>query len=163
MRAVLSRALSLKQPWAWLIAMGIKRVELRSWWPEEPPGWILLHAGAKMECRATVEHVRARLTKTELRLFDQALQVGLPTSSFVAAVLIIECVGGGDVIRSQRRWFPEDMRHSSGANGKPWTHRLFPWWIRQSHQLDKAIPARGQLGLWTPETGARARALKELT
>ena len=31
------KALSFKQPWAWLVAVGIKEVENRTWWLHMPP------------------------------------------------------------------------------------------------------------------------------
>ena len=42
------KALSIRQPWAWLIASGIKDVENRSW-PTKFRGRIYIHAGKKMD------------------------------------------------------------------------------------------------------------------
>src|SRR5438552_3865539 len=36
---------SVKQPWAGLLISGVKRFEVRSWYPKEP-GWLLVHASS---------------------------------------------------------------------------------------------------------------------
>lgn len=51
-------ALTVKQPWASLIALGLKTVENRSWEPGLDPGdEFLLHAGATIDKHAP-EHLR---------------------------------------------------------------------------------------------------------
>lgn len=42
------RALSIQQPWAWLIVKGYKDIENRSW-PTKHRGKILIHAGKKFD------------------------------------------------------------------------------------------------------------------
>lgn len=42
------KALSIQQPWAWLIVNGYKSVENRSW-PTKIRGEILIHAGKKID------------------------------------------------------------------------------------------------------------------
>lgn len=42
------RALSIQQPWAWLIVNGHKPVENRDW-PTNVRGWIGIHAGKKFD------------------------------------------------------------------------------------------------------------------
>jgi hypothetical protein len=41
---LVSKAISIKQPWAWAIIEGLKRVENRSW-PTNYRGPLLIHAG----------------------------------------------------------------------------------------------------------------------
>ena len=41
-------ALSVQQPWAWLIVNGLKPVENRDW-PTRVRGWIGIHAGKKFD------------------------------------------------------------------------------------------------------------------
>jgi len=40
----MSRAISLRQPWAWCLLHG-KDVENRDWWMPQFKGWLLIHAG----------------------------------------------------------------------------------------------------------------------
>ena len=42
------RALSIKQPWSWLIVQGIKTIENRDW-PTKFRGRFLIHAGKKLD------------------------------------------------------------------------------------------------------------------
>ncbi|MDX2015542.1 MAG: hypothetical protein SFW67_35445 [Myxococcaceae bacterium] len=41
------RVLTVRQPWAWALAAGLKRQEMRSW--RVAPGPLLLHAGSSVE------------------------------------------------------------------------------------------------------------------
>jgi len=45
-------ALSIWQPWAWLIANGYKDIENRTWWTKFR-GPFLIHASKRMDCTAT--------------------------------------------------------------------------------------------------------------
>lgn len=45
------KALSIQQPWAWLIANGYKDIENRDW-PTKGRGWFLIHAGKKIDTDA---------------------------------------------------------------------------------------------------------------
>ena len=158
MRPPLERALTLKEPWAWLVAHGIKRFEFRSWWPAEPPGWILLHAGAARAPALLVESVRERLTPSELALFDAALSAGLPQSAFVGAGLVNWCIGYPDVENDQRRWFPD----SEKVQTREQMH-LNPWFVEEALLLPfESFPAKGKLNLWRPLPSDRARALELL-
>jgi hypothetical protein len=44
-------ALSIKQPWSWLIVFGHKDIENRSW-PTRYRGRFLIHAGRILKCRS---------------------------------------------------------------------------------------------------------------
>lgn len=46
------KALSIKQPWAWLIVQGFKPVENRTWWTNYQ-GPVLIHAGKRPDPQAT--------------------------------------------------------------------------------------------------------------
>ena len=58
------RALSIRQPWAWLIVHGFKCVENRDW-PTNVRGPILIHAGKNIE-HNDVEWVRAMFPEIPL-------------------------------------------------------------------------------------------------
>lgn len=44
-------ALSVRQPWATMLAHGIKTIEIRSWSTKRPPPRIMIHAGGKIDSR----------------------------------------------------------------------------------------------------------------
>ena len=85
------KALSIQQPWAWLIVNGYKDIENRTWSTNER-GERLIHAGKKIDSDG-YHFVR--------REFPQIL---LPTvfdlGGIVGKVRIVDCVS-----RHQSRWF----------------------------------------------------------
>jgi hypothetical protein len=113
------RALTIKQPWAWAIVAGHKRIENRSW---APPMALLdgerfaIHAGMGID-RAGVEWVRAR----GLALPEQFERGALIATARVARV----------VCESDDPWF-------MGPIG----------WVLEDVRAMTAVPARGALSLW---------------
>lgn len=57
-------ALSIQQPWAWLIVNGYKPVENRTW-PTKVRGWIGIHAGKKIDAEG-YQLVRENFPQIEL-------------------------------------------------------------------------------------------------
>jgi hypothetical protein len=121
------RALTVKQPWASLIAMGIKDIENRTWVPAQFHGPILIHAGASVDKQAMQRaQVTGSLGGTRL---DE-----LPTSAIVAVV---------GTVRAHR--------DSIGGHCEPWgLDDCWHWVLSDVRQLPKPIPATGRLGLWIP-------------
>jgi hypothetical protein len=68
-------ALSIQQPWAWLIVNGHKAIENRSW-PTTVRGPVLIHAGKKIDAEGH-EWIREEFPHIELpRSFDVGGVVG---------------------------------------------------------------------------------------
>lgn len=116
-----ARALSVQQPWAWLIAHGLKDIENRDW-ATSFRGRIMLHAGKKMD-RAAYEDLV--LEGHKLPALDD-----LPCGGFVGEVEIYGCVK-----ESKSRWF-------CGVYG---------FQLRDAVAYEAMIPARGKLGFFVPE------------
>jgi ASCH domain len=86
-------ALSIQQPWAWLIVNGLKPVENRDW-PTKARGWIGIHAGKKFD-HDGYAWVRAEFPQIELPRFgDDALGFGL--GGIVGRARLIDCVEDHD-------------------------------------------------------------------
>ena len=86
-----THALSIRQPWAWLIVNGYKDVENRSW-ATKRRGPIWIHAGKKIE-KGSIEWVRSEFPSIPLpESFD--------TGGFVGCTKITDCVQV-----SGSRWF----------------------------------------------------------
>jgi len=124
------RALSFHQPWAWLVASGVKRVENRS---RPPVGlldqWIALHA-AKHYDDAAAEYIRQQ-------------GVDLPTASRVGgAVIGVFCVDSyvadEDLFRRPDT-LPADQRR--------WYFGPYGWCVR-ARLLPTPVPTRGQQMVW---------------
>jgi hypothetical protein len=133
------KAITLRQPWAWLVAAGIKRIENRGWLPSEP-GWIAIHAGHGLD-KDEMDSVRARLTPAELEAFEIAVSRGFPRGGIVAVAFTAGFITEAcDAPLGQSRWF-------SGPNG----------WVLERVQMVDFIPCRGALMLWTPPPAVVAK------
>lgn len=118
------KALSVRQPWAWLLASGHKDVENRSW-ATPHRGDLLIHASAKAMTREDWEF-----------LANVCAQLGvpvpqsLPVGGIVGVVELIGCVR-----KSCSWWFDADVDGNIG------------WVIDNARELP-FIPLKGKLGLF---------------
>lgn len=135
-----ARALTIKQPWASLIACGAKAVENRTWpiprtWepasPLKPSDALLIHAGAGIDRKAmTLPYVESDLVK-------RGIHGSLPHSAILAVV--------GSVTCHQARW---GCCTDFYAQPDGWH-----WVLRDLTALAEPVPATGRLGLWRPDSG----------
>lgn len=128
------KAITLHQPWATLIALGIKRHETRTWKPSLQVGELLaIHAGMQTNALA-------------MRDFDLDLK-GLVITN--GAVLAVTRFMG---VRST----------NDGADGVSlndycagdWSPGRYAWRLELLCVFDKPVPARGMQGLWNWEPPA---------
>ena len=100
-------AISIRQPWAWLIVEGLKDIENRTW-PTRFKGRVLIHAGKTMtrdeyeSCVIFVSGIGHLLTKADFFF---------PTFEMLQAELggiVGECEITGCVTESQSPWFVGD-------------------------------------------------------
>jgi len=124
------RALSLRQPWATAIALGIKRVETRHW-QTAYTGPLAIHAAKRWgpdECEfAIAEHALGRLPKR------------IPLGAIVATATLLGC----------RR--TEDVEHQVGAIERiygNYTAGRFAWFLSDIVALDEPIPFKGAQGFF---------------
>jgi hypothetical protein len=124
------RALTMRQPWAWLVASGIKRIENRSW---NLRGWIAIHAGAGFDAHE-IDGVLRLLSPVEQLRFEAALAAGLPRSGIVAVAHVERCiVTAEDAPAGQAQWF----RGPIGA-------------VLDEVIQTPLLPCAGALSLWVP-------------
>ncbi|MCX6023330.1 MAG: ASCH domain-containing protein [Chloroflexi bacterium] len=87
-------ALSIQQPWTWLIANGHKDIENRNWRTRRR-GWILLHAGKRLD--PAYEAVRRLCDRWDIAVPPrEQLEVG----GIVGMARLVDCVQ-----QSESRWF----------------------------------------------------------
>jgi len=82
------QALSIRQPWAWLILHAGKDIENRSW-PTRYRGRVLIHAGkgmTKAEYQDAREHAAAIAPHITLPAFEE-----LPRGGIVGEMRIVDC------------------------------------------------------------------------
>ena len=130
------RCLTIRQPWATLVAVGEKQFETRSW-RTGYRGELAIHAGKKVDkaiCRQEpFRSVLARYGYTS---------DNLPTGVIIAKGLLEECYeithdgnGEGWVIGNE---------HAFGD----YTEGRFAWKLADMNLLKEPIPVIGKLGLW---------------
>lgn len=119
------KALTIKQPWAWAIAAGIKRVENRSW-RTNYRGWLAIHAavrrGYATAGRRMLEELGHAVPKRDELIY----------SAIVAVARVADCVPASDL---------SDDPLAFG----PWC-----WVLDDLQRLETPFACPGRLSLWTP-------------
>lgn len=119
------KALSIRQPWAWLVAMGLKDIENRSW-PTDYRGLILIHAARTVEHEEYVRCLHFCIRKFNLALpQEHTLQRG----GIIGQARLTGCLRDSD-----SPWF-----------AGPFGFRLRDAWPRLFH------PCRGEPGIFDVE------------
>lgn len=138
-RGARMRALTVWQPWAHFLALGIKRVENREWAPPKDlmGQWIAIHAGKRYD------HAGAESIRTEL-----GIDVPVPGSLAQSAIV---AVGVLDRIAT--------CEDDSFAWDDPWFTGAFGWYLRDVVKID-AVTCKGAQKLWVvpPRILAQVRA-----
>lgn len=123
------RALTVKQPWATLIASGVKDVENRTWVPSRFAGPVLIHAAATVDKTAySHEHVGKAL-------FEAVGNDELPTGAVIAIAGTVR-------------------PHRDGIGGHCYPlgeDDCWHWVLSDVRRLPRPVPAKGRLGLWIPD------------
>lgn len=116
-------ALTVREPWASLIASGDKRIENRTWAPPFAlPFRIAVHASKRPDW-----------TECRRRGFDPSPTMG----NIIATVDVV------DIVTDPQHLSPGDAAYWLGPVG---------WILRNPTRLDLPVPCRGRLGLWRPPT-----------
>ena len=118
------KTLSVKQPWAWAIAEGLKTIETRTWCPNHR-GAILIVASLKPDKLLLDWLVEQRGAE----ILDQ-----IEYGKAVAIVELVECRGmeTRDEQAAQCTWYP-------GA---------YAWMLENVRKIAKPYPVKGRLGLY---------------
>lgn len=123
------KALTIKQPFASLIAAGIKEYEFRSW-KTAYRGELLIHAGKSVDRQA-------------MKKFEQ-YGLDVPTGCILAKVKLTDCVPVNDSFRQELR--EKNFHVYSGTTEEPdWEG--YGWKLENAEPI-ALIPINGKLGLW---------------
>jgi len=96
------KALSIQQPWAWLIARGYKDIENRSWFTRYR-GRFLIHAGQKADYHAIQRHRLAGVIKSIMKGCNVTME-DLPRGGIIGSVELVDCITAGG-----SQWFDGDF------------------------------------------------------
>ncbi len=120
------RVITLKQPWATLVAMGIKNIEFRSW-KTNYRGKILIHAGIGIDKQA--------MKKYEYLGFEY------PSGCIVAETEIIDCLYLDDELNKKI------ISQKNIAYGSKY-RTGYAWILSNTKKINSSIKIKGQLGIW---------------
>lgn len=134
-RPDLNKAISIKQPWAYLICAGIKDVENRTW-PTKYRGRVYIHASAKLAKHEFTWEQSSELTKHE--------ELDIVYSAIIGHVDIVDCVVNYPSIWAEKSETGL-LDEPTNEYGKP----IYNWILANPVLFDKPIlNVKGKLSFW---------------
>jgi activating signal cointegrator 1 len=157
------KAITLLQPWASLVALGVKRIETRSW-STSYRGLLAIHAGARQVHSG--QFLMLARTARSAGLIDadteaQFRRLDVPFGAVVATCRLVDVVSMDDIVEgmvglssascgwakspvTERGWVPRRNQLPYGDFGSG----RFAWLLADIQPLDMPIEARGRQQLW---------------
>lgn len=140
------KAISLWQPWASLIAAGIKLVETRSW-PIERRGPLAIHAAKHRLTRRQRDALRTELEEMSILLYPdrrcvappEVMLDALPYGAVVAVVHVIACRDTSEV---RDRVTAQERMCGDFRPGR------FAWMFQRVQKLRSPVAWRGAQGIF---------------
>ncbi|OFX56300.1 MAG: hypothetical protein A2066_12925 [Bacteroidetes bacterium GWB2_41_8] len=142
------RAITVKQPWAYLICSGKKDIENRTWY-NMFRGRVLIHASAKPVKMINPNNV---FTYQQWESFSTEEQVQLicsgtsfkplQNSSIIGSVEIVDCV-----VNHESIW-AEKSELVIGENKVCQPQTIYNWVLDNPIMFPEPIPAKGKLSFW---------------
>lgn len=120
------KVLTLKQPWATLVAEGIKKYEFRSW-KTKYRGKLLIHAGAGVD-------------KDEMAKFKD-LGLNFPAKRILAEVELEDCLELDEELNTK---IINENNVAYGKKRRTW----YAWKLGNVKKINYIKDVKGQLGLW---------------
>lgn len=124
------KVITIKQPWATLIASGYKEYEFRSW-QTKYRGPILIHAGKGVD-------------KDALKKFED-LGLEYPKAQIIASVMLDDC------ILIDNNFNDELIRKNSKVYGMGDKVGTYAWKLSHVKKINNSEYVKGQLSLWNIE------------
>ncbi|MEI3614724.1 ASCH domain-containing protein [Pseudogracilibacillus sp. SO30301A] len=136
------KAITIKQPWATLIALGEKRFETRSW-QTKYRGQIAIHAGKSVDKDACNDSwIKGVLKEHKIESYKD-----LPTGVVIAMAEIADC---HKVLNFCNQVATTTGPNISGLEIKfgDYTEGRYAWELLNVNMLSEPIQAKGKLSLW---------------
>lgn len=140
------KAITIKQPWASLIAINKKHYETRSW-NTKYRGPILIHAGKKIE----KEYLKDYLFKNPLSESGIKNIEDIPVGAIIAKAIlkdcikVVECGYTYSILEDGTKIEGDEFYFGDYSEGR------YIWKLEEVIQLKEPIPCKGQLSLWNYE------------
>lgn len=138
------KAFCIKQPWASLIAHGIKPIENRTW-PTKFRGRIFIHASAK-DAGALYELLTTEQLNAMNNHWTSDLLPSRPTSAIIGEVDIIDCV-----VNHESIWAEKTPIVGKTLEGEPLikTKPVYNWVLANAVLYENPIlNVKGKLSFW---------------
>jgi activating signal cointegrator 1 len=142
------KAITIKQPWATLIALGEKEFETRSW-QTKYRGQLAIHAGKTVDKEACDwSEITTALLKHGIKSHED-----LPTGVVIATANLVEC---HKITADYYGMYDEEKAGTDKGlliEGDEWwfgdyTEGRYAWELTNVQVLPKSVPAKGKLSLW---------------
>lgn len=140
----MTKAITLWQPWATLVAIGAKEYETRSW-STNYRGPLAIHAAKTkdhLDLGFENPFMREALRKYGIRSTEQ-----FPLGAILAVVELVDCLPVEKLrvtALPNERLRIEDHERAFGD----FSAGRFAWKLQMGYRFFKPIPARGRQGLW---------------
>lgn len=121
------KVITLKQPWATLVAEGLKKYEFRSW-KLNYKGEILIHAGKGID-------------KDAMKRFEH-LNLEYPHSRILARVNIIDCISLNDIINKKI------ISENELVYGNKYNRTGYAWKLELIEKINDDEVISGKQGIW---------------
>lgn len=127
------KILTVKQPFATLIAEGLKEFEFRTW-KTNYRGEILIHAGKGVDSQAMKRY--------------HDLKLNYPSGCIIAKAIITDCIIVDEKLKKALKQKNEKIYH--GVINKDISWKGYGFKLEKVQKIDP-IPVKGKLGLWDYE------------
>ena len=132
------KVITIQQPWATLVVMGVKQIETRSW-NTKYRGQILIHASAKM-----TKEAKALCEQNPFKKYIKDWSY-LPLGAIVGRANIQEVYTtkhAQGMIRFQPEYWGDELTFGD------YSPNLYGWHLTDAREILTPITAKGQLGIW---------------
>lgn len=126
------KTLSIRQPWATLIVMGLKEFEFRTW-KTKYRGEILIHASLGID-------------KKSMKKFEY-LHLTYPLGVIVGSCNVTDCIKFNSNLAKKYLKKDKNVYHNL-ENHDLENDILYGWKLENIKKIDSNIKVKGQLGLW---------------
>ena len=131
------KVLTIKQPWASLIMLGLKKYEFRSW-KTEYRGELLIHAGKGID-------------KDGMERLKKYIPENMPTEKFLGKVRLIDC------IKISPEFYDKVQKENKDIYAKSVFNQDYAWQMEVIEVYDNPIKVKGKLRLWNYEGGVNGK------
>ena len=131
------KVLTIKQPWASLIMLGLKKYEFRSW-KTEYRGELLIHAGKGID-------------KDGMERLKKYIPENMPTEKILGKVKLIDC------IKTSPECYDKVQKENKDIYAKSVFNQDYAWQMEVIEVYDNPIKVKGKLRLWNYEGGVNGK------